>query len=347
MAAGSTNLSFQEIRQSISKRQLAPVYVLFGEEGYFIDELVKDFENLVPESERDFNLYALYAQEITPETVMATCMRFPMMSDRQVVILKEAQTLRTDQVNKLQAYAHKPNPTTVLVICFRGEKAKGKDLLDAVKSCGGVMFESKRPNERSIDPMIVQLVKDKGLNIEAKGVAMLRDFIGLDVAKLYNEIDKLALVLGKGAMITPESIEINVGISKDFNNFELVDAIAAKDSAKIFRIINYFKSNPKKNPTVLTVAAIFSYFSNLMICQFSRDKSPNALMEALGIKWPKQLQRYTQGMRNYNAYKSIEILSALREFDTRSKGIGSRQSEWDLMHDLMFRIISCTGHIDL
>ncbi len=347
MAAASQNQSFQEIKQSIARQQLAPIYVLSGEEGYFIDELCNDFENLVPESERDFNFYALYAQEITAEIVMATCMRFPMMSERQVVILKEAQTLRTDQINRLKGYASKPNPITVLVVCFRGEKAKGKEFLDQVKACGGVMFESKRPNERNIDPMIMQLVRDKGLNIEPKGIAMLRDYIGLDVAKLCNEINKMALVLGTGAMITPESIEQNVGISKDFNNFELVDAIAAKDSAKIFRIINYFRSNPKKNPSVLTVAAIFNYFSNLMICQFSRDKSPNTLMGLLGLKWPKQLERYTQGMRNYNAYKSIEIISALREFDTKSKGIGSRQSEWDLLHNLMFRIITCSGKIDI
>lgn len=347
MAAASLNQSFQEIKQSIARQQLAPIYVLSGEEGYFIDELCNDFENLVPESERDFNFYALYAQEITAEIVMATCMRFPMMSERQVVILKEAQTLRTDQINRLKGYASKPNPTTVLVVCFRGEKAKGKEFLDQVKVCGGVMFESKRPNERNIDPMIMQLVRNKGLNIEPKGIDMLRDYIGLDVAKLCNEINKMALVLGTGAMITPESIEQNVGISKDFNNFELVDAIAAKDSAKIFRIINYFRSNPKKNPSVLTVAAIFNYFSNLMICQFSRDKSPNTLMGLLGLKWPKQLERYTQGMRNYNAYKSIEIISALREFDTKSKGIGSRQSEWDLLHNLMFRIITCSGKIDI
>jgi DNA polymerase-3 subunit delta len=347
MASSANNQTFQEIKLAIKKRQLAPIYILSGEEGYFIDELVKDFEALVPEDERDFNLYALYAPEITPETVMATCKRFPMMSERQVVILKEAQAVRADLINKLHIYAENPNPSTVLVICFRGDKAKGKDLLDKAKANGGVMFESKRPTERNIDPMIASLVKDKGLTIEPKGIAMLRDFIGLDVAKLYNEINKMALVLGKGALITPESIERNVGVSKDFNNFELVDAIAAKDSAKVFRIINYFRSNPKKNPGVLTIAAIFSYFSNLMVCQFARDKSPNALMSELGIKWPKQLERYTKGMRNYNAYKSIEILTALREFDTKSKGIGSRQSEWDLMHDLMFRILTCTGKIEI
>lgn len=347
MAANSSTQTFREIMQSIKKRQLAPIYILFGEEGYFIDELVKAFENLVPESERDFNLYSLYAQEIAPEVVIATCKRFPMMSDRQVVILKEAQAARTDAINKLHIYAANPNSSTVLVICFRADKAKGKDLLAKTKANGGVLFESKRLTENNIDPLICSIVQEKGLNIEAKGLSMLRDFIGTDVAKIYNEINKLALILGKGAMITPESIEHNVGISKDFNNFELIDAIAAKDTAKIFRIIKYFRSNPKNHPAIMTVSTIFSYFASLLIAQFSKDKSPGALMSALGLRWPGQLTRYTIGMRNYNAYKTIEIISAIREFDVKSKGNGSRQNEYDLLHNLMFRITTCSGKIDV
>lgn len=346
MAANSQTQSYAEIRQAIAKRQLAPVYILHGEESYFIDQLAKAFEDLVPEEERDFNYYALYAPEITPEVVTATCMRFPMMSDRQVVILKEAQAVRADIINKLHTYCAKPNPSTVLVICFRGDKAKGKDLLSKAKAGGAVFFESKPLTERNIDPFIAQLVKEKGLNIEPKGISMLRDFIGTDVAKIYNEIDKLAFILGKGAMITPEAIERNVGISKDFNNFELVDAIASKDTAKIFRIIRYFRSNPKNHPAIVTVATIFNYFSGLLAAQFCRgDKSPGTLMAAIGLKWQSQLGRYMTGMRNYNAYKTIEIISAIRDFDVKSKGIGSRQNEFDLLHDLMFKIVTCSGRI--
>lgn len=347
MASGSSTQSFREIMQSVKTRSLAPIYILYGEEAYFIDELVKAFEGLVPEAERDFNLYALYAQEISPEVVISTCMRFPMMSDRQVVILKEAQAAKADAINKLHVYAANPNPATVLVICFRADKAKGKDLLAKAKASGAVFFESKRLSERDIDPLISSIVREKGLSIEPKGISMLRDFIGTDVAKLYNEIDKMAFILGPGAMITPESIERNVGVSKDFNNFELVDAIAAKDTAKIFRIINYFRSNPKNHPAILTVSAVFSYFASLLIAQFTRDKSPGSLMAALGLRWQGQLTRYTIGMRNYNAYKTIEILSAIREFDVKSKGIGSRQNEYDLLHNLMFRITTCTGVIEI
>lgn len=345
MAAASNNQSFREIQQAIKSRKLAPIYVLFGEEAYFIDELVKGFEALVPDDERDFNFYAFYAQEITPETVIATCQRFPMMADRQVVILKEAQAVNADVINKLHLYASNPNPSTVLVICFRADKAKGKDLLAQVKAHGGVMFESKRLKEGNVDAMISGIVKDKGLNIEPKGMAMLRDYIGLDVAKLYNEIDKLAFILGPGAMITPEAIEVNVGISKEFNTFELVDAVAAKDSKKMFRIINYFRSNPKNHDAIPTIATLFGYFSSVLIAHYTRDKSPGGLMAALGLKWQSQLNRFTQGMRNYNIRQTIEIISAIRDADVKCKGVGSRQNGFDILHSLIFKIATARGVI--
>ena len=346
MAASSNTQSYAEILQSIKKRQLAPVYILGGEESFLIDQLAKAFESIIAPEERDFNFYALYAPEVTPELVAATCRRFPMMSERQVVIVKEAQSVRSDILNKLGSYCEHPTESTVLVICFRGEKAKGKDLLAKAKDGGAIFFESKKLTEKTIDPFLTNLIHQKQLNIEPKGLSMLRDYIGLDVAKIYNEIDKLAFILGPGAMITPEAIERNVGISKDFNNFELIDAIAARDAQKAFRIVNYFRSNPKKNPAILTGAAIFNFFSALLSAQFTRDKSPSALMAAVGAKWPSQMTRYNIGLRNYNAYRSIEIISAIREFDTKSKGVGSRQNEYDLLHDLVFKILTCSGKVE-
>lgn len=345
--ASASSPSFTELRQQIAKRVLAPVYLLHGEEGYYIDELVKDFEALVPEEERDFNLYTLYAPEVGADTIMDTCRRFPMMAERQVVIVKEGQAVRADELNRLHLYAKHPNPTTVLVICVRGAQAKARNLLTEIKNCGGVVFESKRLNERNIGPVISDLIKSKGLNIEQKGMMMLRDFIGTDLSRLYNEINKLAIVLGPGAMVTPECIERNIGVSKDYNSFELVDALSVRDSAKVLRIVNYFRSNPKKNPTVMTVASIFNYFSNLLIYQFCKDRTPAGYMAALGFRSPWQLKGYETGARNYNARQTIEIISAIREFDTRSKGIGSRQEEWDLLQDLMFRILTATGRIEI
>lgn len=341
----SVSPTFTELNQQIRKGVLAPAYILHGEEGFFIDELVKAFENVIPEEERDFNLYTFYAPEVKAETVIAACRRYPMMAERQMVIVKEAQAARADEINKLHAYLATVNPTTVLVICFRGEKAKGRDLLATARKAGTVIFESKKPTGRNVDTLITNIVKSKGLNIEAKGLAMLSEYLGTDAAKIYNEIDKLSMVLGKGAMVTPESIELNIGVSKDYNDFEMVDALAARNPAKAFKILAYFRRNPKNCPSARTAANIFAYFASLLTAQFTRDKSPSSLMAVLGMKWDKQLQRFTQGMRNYNAYQVIEIIAAIRTFDANLKGIGSRQNEYDLLHALIFRILYARGDI--
>ncbi len=338
-------ISYPQICKDIATRNLAPIYLIHGEEGYYADDLAKRFEAIVPAEERDFNLYTLYARDTSADLLNATCRRYPMMSDRVVVILKEAQSISADEMNRYQSYAANPSPTTVLVVLCRGAQAKGKDFIAKVKECGGVILESKRLNERSIEAAIADIVKTKGLNIEQKGMAMLRDHIGLDLAKMYSEIEKLAMILGQGATITPESIERNVGISKDYNNFELVDALAAKNARKVYEIINFFRNDPRHNPTVLTVSAIFSFFSALLIAQFTRDKSAPSLMKALGLKSEWQLRKYNAAMRCYNAYMTIEIIAALRDFDIKTKGIGSRQNEYDLLQDLAFHILNAKGNI--
>lgn len=341
----SSTPTYSELRRQLAaKTSLAPVYLLHGEEGYYIDELVKDFEALVPEEERDFNLYVLYAPESGVETVMDVCHRYPMMAERQVVIVKEAQAIRADQLNRLHSYVERPNPTTVLVISCRGAQAKGKELLAAVKK-NGVIFESKRLSERNILPVISDLIKEKKLSVDPKALSMLRDYIGVDLARLYNEIDKLALILGPRAMITPEAIERNIGISKDYNNFELIDAINSRNAAKAFAIAEYFRNNPKNNPTVMTVSSLFNQFSNLLIYHYTRDKSQSGYLDALGLKSPWALKGYETAARNYNVRQTIEIITAIREFDTRSKGIDSRQNEYDLLKDLIFHILTARGFL--
>lgn len=343
--ASSNTKTFNEIQSDIKRHNLAPIYILYGEESFFIDRLVKEFEGLIPESERDFNLYSFYAQDITPEKVAATCHSYPMMSEYQVVILREMQAVRTDIIDKLTICASKPNPTTVLVVCYRADKPKGATFLAAARKSGAVMFESKRLREGNADAVMEKIIKEKGLNIERKGLTMLRDFVGVDIAKMYNEVDKLAFILGPGAMITPESIEQNVGVSKDYNNFELVEAVADRDASRIYAMVRYFKSNPKSNPAVVTTSTLFNYFSKLLLAHFAQDKSQSGLMEAVGVRWQSGIQPYIRGMRNYNVYMVMEIISAIREMDVRSKGVGSRQNEYDLLQDLAFRIVTCRGHV--
>ena len=337
--------SFPDLVRQIRQRKLAPVYILHGEEGFFIDELYKEFENVIPEGERDFNLYTFYAPEVKAGAIIDACRRYPMMADRQLVLVKEAQAARADEINKLHDYVATANPSTVLVVMFRGERAKGRDLLAAARKYDAVIFESKKPTGRNVDSLITNIVRGKGLNIEPKGLAMLCDYLGTDVSKIYNEINKLSMVLGPGAMVTPESIERNIGVSKDYNDFELIDAIAGRDMAKAFRILAYFRSNPKNCPAVRTCSNLFSYFASLLTAQFTRDKSPSSLKAALGLKWDIQLNRYTMGLRNYNAYQTIEIISALRVFDANVKGIGSRQDEYDLLHGLLYKILTARGDI--
>lgn len=338
-------VTFESLKSQLAKRQYAPIYLLHGEEGYYIDALVKIFEQILPPEERDFNMYTMYAPEVSPDTVMDACRRYPMMSEYQVVILKEAQAIRADQLNRLHLYASQPSPSTILVICCRGAVAKAKDLIAEIKKNNGVVFLSEKIKEYNAINYISSYIKLKGMNAEQKALEMLRDYIGTDLSRLYNEIDKLALILGKNAMITPESIERNIGVSKDYNNFELIDALAQKDALKVFNIVEYFRLNPKNNPTVLIVTAIFNYYSDLLMLYFSKDKSEPTLMAMVGAKWPVQFAKFKAGMKNYNAFQVIEIISAIRDFDAKSKGIGSRQNEYDLLKDLVFHILSAPGDI--
>ena len=338
-------LTFDILKAQLAQGHYAPVYVVHGDEGYYVDEIVKSFEVIVPEMDRDFNLYTLYAPQIAPEQILDVCRRFPMMTDRQVVIVKEMQAVSADFCEKLKGYVERPTATTVLLLSGRGAQLKSKSILTSVKAGGGVVFEAKRVDERALPGVINKFLRDRNLNIEAKGLAMLRDYVGSDLSRLYNEIGKLTVALGAGAMVTPEVIERNIGISKDYNNFELVDAIARKDALKVYEIAEYFRRNPKNNPTILTLTQIFRYFSNLMIVWFTRDRSDSSLMAALGFKWPRALQSYKEGMRHYNAYQTIEIISAIRRFDVNSKGVGSRANEYDLFRELLFHILNAPGNI--
>ncbi len=267
--AAAPATSFEDIRKSLKKGEIAPVYILHGEEGYFIDALAKDFENLLPEADKEFNQYVVYAPETEPETIINLCRGVPMMADRQVVIVKEAQSARADKLAKLKNYLAAPVSTTVLVICSRGAVLKGKELFDAAKKGGAVIFDSKKIADWNIAAYISEYIRKKGLNADQKAVEMLHDFVGTDLSRLFNEVDKLASLLPPNASITPEAIERNIGVSREYNSFELVDAIAARDPRRVFRILAYFKSNPKAVPLVMATASIFNFFTDLLVAYYT------------------------------------------------------------------------------
>ena len=240
-----------------------------------------------------------------------------------------------------------PTATTILVIANRGAQVKGKDISTAIKTGGGVIFESKKMTAMNVEPAISSLVKEKGLNIEPKSLKMLADYVGTDLSRLYNEINKLAVILQPGAMITPEVIEKNIGISKDYNNFELVRAIATRDFVKAVTILKYFRSNPKNNPPMVTTSVLFNLFSNVLIAFYAADKSDRGMMAELGFKSPYQLKDIKDAMQRYKPWQLIEIISEIRRMDAMSKGVGSRMDAYDLLDMLVMRIFDARGQVKL
>lgn len=339
MAVKQDKLSYIQIANDIKKGIFAPIYVLMGEESYYIDTLSEMIvDKALTDDEKEFNLTVAYGMDTDIQGLISTCKRYPAMSKYQVVVLREAQNC--DNIDMLQYYAQKPLSSTILIICNKHSNIKAPEFLKALKANdSGVIFESKKISENSVGQIILDYVTAKGLNIDAKSTAMLKDFVGTDLGRLFGEVDKLSILIGKGGKITPEIIEHNIGISKDFNNFELEDAIRHKNALKANQIINYFENNPKNNPTVLTLGILFSFFSNLLLTRTSKDKSENGIMAQLETKSSYRARIFIEASRLYSTASCVNIIGYLREFDTKSKGIGSRQNEYQLLRELIYKIL--------
>ena len=341
-------LTYETLRRSIASGDLRPVYVLHGKEGYYIDKLLEQFERILSEEERCYGLTNMYAPQVPDaQAIIDVCRQIPMMTDRQVVIVREAQTAKAEFLDKLARYAISPTSSTILVIASRGDRIKGKELVKALAGCGGVEFESKEVWPSQIPQLVAQYIKSKEMTADPKAVDMLGEFVGTNLSRLFNEIDKLAEILGRGAMVTPEAVERNIGISKDYNNFELVDAVACKDTARMMRIAAYFEANQKQNPYVVTAATLFGFFADLLEAHYTRDKSDAGLQKSLGLN-PRNsfaLRRIKAGMANYNAFNVIEILDAIRRYDAMSKGSGSRMDPYRMLADLLFHIATAPGRL--
>lgn len=333
-------VTYTALRNSLAKQQYHNVYFLHGEEGYYIDELARMFENILPEAERDFNQYIMYAPQVEAATVAEACQRYPMMAERQVVIVKEAQAVPVAWFNKLLPYMENPVDTTILVIIARGASVKSATLTKSLAKGKGIVYESKKLAPAAVANTIRDFIKERGMSIEDKALAMLQDYVGADLSRIYNEIGKMTVALPPNAMVTPESIERHIGVSKDYNNFELIAAIARRDVPRIYKIINVFRRDPKNHPPVVTTPLIFNFFANLLMAVYAPDKSDRGLMNELGFKWPGQLSDIKPGLANYKPWQIIKNISAVREFDTQSKGIGSRGDQFDLFENLIFRILN-------
>jgi DNA polymerase-3 subunit delta len=327
--------------EDIKKGQIRPIYFLMGEEPYYIDKL-SDFieDNVLDESEKGFNQMVLYGRDVTIDDIVSNAKRYPMMSERQVVIVKEAQDL-SRTIEKLSAYAENPQPTTVLVVNYKYKKIdKRKALYKSINKGGGVVYESKRLYDNQVPDWIRRVLKGQGYDISLKAAQMLVEFLGADLSKINNELNKLKIVLPKGTQITPEHIEDNIGISKDFNNFELRKAVGERNIVKAHQIAKYFADNPKDNPMVMTVALLFNFFSQLLHLHGMSDKNPRSVASALRIN-PYFVNEYLTAARNYPMKKVSAVVALLREFDVKSKGVGANAvPQGDLLKELLVRIMN-------
>ena len=311
-----------------------------GEEAYFIDKISNYLEETVlKEEEKGFNQMVIYGRDSSIDEIVSNAKRFPMMAERQVVIVKEAQEL-SRTIEKLVAYVENPQPTTVLVINYKYKKLDArKKLAKTIKKQGFVLFESKKMYENQIGDWIRKSLTAKGYKIEPKAVMMLVEFLGTDLSKINNELTKLMIVLSKDAVISPQDIETNIGISKDYNNFELRKAISKKQVVKANQITNYFKQNERANPIVVTIALLNDLFTKLLLLHGLKDKSQNNVARKLGVN-PFFVGEYFDASRNYPMRKVSQIISMLHEADMKSKGVGaSLMAKEDILKELLFKIM--------
>ncbi|GFZ76380.1 DNA polymerase III subunit delta [Aquaticitalea lipolytica] len=332
-----------EVKQlvtDIKNKNLKPIYFLMGEEAYYIDK-ISDFieDNVLTEDERGFNQMVLYGRDVSVDDIVSNAKRYPMMAEYQVVIVKEAQDL-SRSIEKLVDYAKQPQPSTILVMNYKYKTIdKRKSLYKELKKTG-VVYESKKLYENQVADWIRRVLSGQEYTIAPKAAQMLVEFLGTDLSKINNELEKLQIILPKGTQISPEHIEENIGISKDYNNFELRKAIGERNVLKAHQIVNYFAENPKDNPMVVTVSLLFNFFSQLLHFHGLNDKSPRSVASALKIN-PYFVNEYIEAARNFPMKKVSSVVATLRDFDVKSKGVGANAvPQGDLLKELIVKIMN-------
>ena len=338
--ADNKNVTFDGIMRDLRAHKYAPVYYLMGDEPYYIDQITNFIaENALKPEERDFNLSIMFGSDVSSAQIADAARRYPMMAERQVVIVKEAQNLKnTDQI---AAYLSKPQMTTILVMCHKnGTIDRRKKLASTVEKVG-VLFESKKLKDRDLLSFIEKYLREKGGTIDAKSQQLIADSIGADLSRLTGELEKLMLALpADNRQVTPELVEKQIGVSKDFNSFELRDAIVNRNVFKANQIINYFDSNPKAGSIYSFLPMIFNYFQNLLIAFYCPQRAnQEAVAQWLELRSPWAAKDYMTGMRNFSATKVMQIIYKIRETDAKSKGIENpNTAPGELMKELLFFI---------
>lgn len=329
----------KQIVDEIRSKNTKPIYFLMGEEAYYIDK-ISDFieNNILSEEEKGFNQMILYGRDVTVDDIVGNAKRFPMMSEKQVVIVKEAQDL-SRSIEKLADYAENPQPSTVLVICYKYKTIDKRKKLAKTIAQTGCLFESKKLYENQVSDWINSLLRDRGYQIEPKAAHMLVEFLGTNLSKIANELEKLMLILENNTVITALHIEQNIGISKDFNNFELRKAIGDKELLKANQIAHYFSQNPRSNPLVMTISLLNSFFTQLLLYHGLKDKGKINVGKMLRIN-PYFIPEYQRAAKNYPMRKVAQVIARLREADLKSKGVGaSNLAQGDILKELLFKIM--------
>lgn len=329
-----------KIVNDIKAGNIKPIYFLMGEESYYIDKLSDYIEDKVLlEEEKGFNQTVLYGRDVTIEDIVSTAKRYPMMAERQVVIVKEAQDL-SRTIDKIESYVENPMPSTVLVFCYKYKTLDKRKKVTKLLAKNGVVYESKKLYENQVGDWIKRVLAGKKYNIEPKANAMLVEFLGTDLSKINNELEKLQIILPKGSTITPHHIEENIGFSKDFNVFELRKAIGDRNQLRAYTIADNFAQNPKDNPIVMTTSLVFSFFIQLLKYHGLKDKNPKNVASVLGVN-PFFLKDYDIALKNYPMRKVSQIVTSLRDVDVKSKGVGANAlPQSDLLREMLYKIFN-------
>ena len=339
--AETKNATFDSIMHDLKQRNYLPIYYLMGEESFYIDK-ISDYiaENVLTPEERDFNMTVMYGTDVTGKAVVEVARRYPMMSEHQVVIVKEAQKLKG--LEPLEKYVEKPLASTILVFCHKYGVADRRKKVYSEMAKVGVVFESKKLRDRDLIPFIGKYLQARGASIDPKSEQIIADSIGPDLNRLTSELDKVLIALpADDKRVTPEVVERQIGVSKDFNTFELRDAIVNRNVYKANQIANYFDINPKAGSFYQILPLLFNYFQNLIIAFYCPQRgSQEAVAKWLDLKSPWAAKDYMTGMRNYSGMKVMQIISKIREIDAKSKGIDNPYTpSGELMKELIFFIL--------
>ncbi len=339
--AESKTLTFEGIMSDLKARRYAPIYYLMGEESYYIDKIC-DFiaENVLQPEERDFNQTVMFGSDVTASQIVDAAKRYPMMSECQVVIVKEAQNLKNTEA--LDVYLQKPLKSTLLVMCHKNGTIDKRKKLAGIVEKAGVLFESKKLRERDLPQFIEKYLNRSGASIDPKSQQLIADSIGADLNRLVGELDKVLISLPEtDKRVTPQVVEDQIGVSKDFNSFELRDAIVNRNVFKANQIVKYFDENPKAGSIYSFLPMLFNYFQNLMIAYYCPQKNnQEEVAKWLDLRSPWAAKDYMTGMRNYTGMKTLQIISKVREFDAKSKGLDNPNTPaGELMKELLFFIL--------